>query len=104
MRRETEFPNEPQTLGALMLSAPPDERPGDYLPDSPYALSTPHITRDRYPEPAPADLVTLWKKGDRIVLSVTSAGRVQDFYMSPGRLAYLIRELAEILSENAIIQ
>jgi hypothetical protein len=62
------------------------------------------VTSDRYPPPTEAELVTLWKKDRRVVMSVTAGGRTQDFYMPPGRLAYLIRELAEILSENAIIQ
>lgn len=73
-----------------------DERPGDYLEVRP--------TPDRYPPPATAELVTLWKKDRRVVMSITAGGKTQDFHMPPGRLAYLIRELAEILSENAIIQ
>ncbi|MGY6249718.1 hypothetical protein ACXIUS_19525 [Bosea thiooxidans] len=60
--------------------------------------------RDRYPPPAEAELVTLWKKGRRVVMSVTANGKTNDFYMPPARLVYLLREVAEQLAENALIQ
>lgn len=76
----------------------PDERPGDYLEDrQPTSAS-------RYPSPTTADLVTIWKKDRRVVMSVTAGGQTQDFYMPPGRLAYLIKEIAEQLAENTLIQ
>lgn len=74
------------------------ERPGDYLEDrQPTSAS-------RYPPPAEADLVTLWKKDRRVVMSITAGGQTQDFYMPPGRLAYLIKEIAEQLAESTILQ
>jgi hypothetical protein len=72
-----------------------DERPGDYLEE--------RSAHSHYPEPATADLVKLWKKDRRVVLSITAGGRTQDFYMPPGRLAYLIKEVAEQLAENSIL-
>ena len=76
----------------------PDERPGDYLEDrQPTSAS-------RYPPPAEAELVTLWKRGPRVVLSITADGKTQDFYMPPARLVYLLREAAEQLAENSILQ
>ena len=60
--------------------------------------------RDRYPPPATAELVTLWKRDRRVVMSITAGGQTQDFYMPPGRLAYLIKEVAEQLAESIILQ
>lgn len=75
-----------------------DERPGDYLEDrQPTSAS-------RYPPPAEAELVTLWKKDRRVVMSITAGGQTQDFYMPPTRLVYLLREVAEQLAENSILQ
>lgn len=75
----------------------PDERPGDYLEDrQPTSAS-------RYPPPATAELVTLWKRGGRVVMSITADGKTQDFYMPPARLVYLLREVAEQLAENTLI-
>ena len=63
-----------------------------------------YVTKDRYPTPATAELVTLWKKDRRVVMSVTADGKTNDFYMPPARLVYLLRECAEHLAENTIIQ
>lgn len=73
-----------------------DERPGDYLEERPVP--------SRYPPPAEADLVTLWKRGPRVVMSITTDGKTNDFYMPPARLVYLLREVAEQLAENTILQ
>lgn len=83
----------------------PDERPGDYLEYG----GTPHPSlmgkaASRYPDPGEAELVTLWKRSGRVVMSVTANGKTHDFYMPPGRLAYLIKEVAEQLAENTLIQ
>lgn len=72
-----------------------DERPGDYLVGCP--------APSRYPPPAEAELITLWKKDRRVVMSVTAGGQTQDFYMPPARLVYLLRECAEQLAENSIL-
>ena len=94
----------------------PDERPGDYLEYNDRisgetvkvawhpAVDAHRATRDRYPPPAEAALVTLWKKDRRVVMSVTADGKTQDFYMPPARLVYLLRECAEQLAENTLIQ
>ena len=63
-----------------------------------------YVTKGRYPPPATAELVTLWRKDRRVVMSITAGGQTQDFYMPPGRLAYLIKEVAEQLAENSLIQ
>jgi hypothetical protein len=84
-----------------------DERPGDYLEERGRVVDVPRsfgASQYRYPPPAEADLVKLWKKDRRVVLSITAGGRTQDFYMPPGRLAYLIKEVAEQLAENSLIQ
>lgn len=81
----------------------PDERPGDYLEERGRVVDFRHPS-DRYPPPATAELVTLWKKDQRVVMSITAGGKTQDFYMPPGRLAYLIKEVAEQLAENTLIQ
>lgn len=85
----------------------PDERPGDYLEhnDAPgfisnYSLCKPHVTRDRYPTPDQADLVTMWRKDGRAVLSVTSAGKVNDYFVAPNVVALLARESIELLSHS----
>lgn len=83
----------------------PDERPGDYLEHNHRETGeTYRILVDRYPDPTTADLVTIWKRSGRVVMSITAGGQTQDFYMPPGRLAYLIKEVAEQLAENTIIQ
>ncbi|WP_089177233.1 hypothetical protein [Bosea sp. AS-1] len=66
--------------------------------------ATSAVTPDRYPPPAEAELVTLWKRGGRVVMSITADGKTQDFYMPPQRLVYLLREVAEQLAENTLIQ
>lgn len=63
-----------------------------------------YVTKGRYPPPVEAELVTLWKKDRRVVMSVTANGQTRDFYMPPSRLVYLLREVAEQLAENTLIQ
>lgn len=75
-----------------------DERPGDYLEQSG------RVVDFRYPPPAEAELVTLWKRNGRVVMSIAADGKTQDFYMPPARLVYLLRECAEQLAENTLIQ
>lgn len=58
----------------------------------------------RYPEPSRAELVTLWHKNKQTVLAITADGKTQDFYMPPGRLVTLLREIAERLADNTILQ
>lgn len=58
----------------------------------------------RYPPPAEAEIVTLWKRNGQVVMSITADGKTQDFYMPPARLVYLLRECAEQLAENTLIQ
>lgn len=79
-----------------------DERPGDYLEVMPDFLPYPRISR--YPAPTTAELVTLWKRGQQAVLSITADGKVHDFHLSPARLVYLLREVAEQLAENSILK
>jgi len=89
---------------------PPATAPGAVAPDgSPVLMpdwdSNPaYYTPSRYPPPATAELVTLWKKDRRVVMSVTANGKTNDFYMPPARLVYLLREVAEQLAENTLIQ
>ncbi|MGX1786817.1 hypothetical protein ACWIGM_08780 [Bosea sp. NPDC055332] len=72
---------------------------------------TAHPTEDtfatlaaRYPAPATAELVTLWRRGQQSVLSVTADGKVHDFHLPPARLVYLLREVAEQLADNSILK
>lgn len=58
----------------------------------------------RYPAPTTAELVTLWKRGQQAVLSITADGKVHDFHLPPARLVYLLREVAEQLAENSILK
>lgn len=58
----------------------------------------------RYPPPSDAELVTVWKRGQQVVLSITADGKVQDFHLPPHRLVYLLRDVAEHLAENTILQ
>ena len=107
-----------------------DERPGDYLEEcyssggyvgghgkfvigeKPSPMDHPAIvkrfaelSRDtRYPAPTTAELVTLWKRGQQAVLSITADGKVHDFHLPPARLVYLLREVAEQLAENSILK
>jgi hypothetical protein len=62
------------------------------------------LSPSRYPPPAEAELVTLWKRSGRVVMSITADGKTQDFYMPPARLVYLLREVADQLAENTPIQ
>lgn len=80
----------------------PDELTGDYLEERHEFWPLPRA--DRYPAPAEAELVTLWKKDRRVVMSITADGKTRDFYMPPARLVYLLREVAEQLAENTLIQ
>lgn len=83
----------------------PDERPGDYLEMRGRVVDVPRaFGASRYPAPLRADLVTLWKRNGRVVMSITAGGQTQDFYMPPARLVYLLRECAEQLAENTLIQ
>lgn len=78
----------------------PDARPGDYLPDSAYSLCKAHVTRDRYPPPDVADLVTMWRKDGRAVLSVTSQGQTQDFFIAPNVVGHLAGSAIELLEHS----
>jgi len=78
---------------------PPTTGSGVKPPDC-YALSTPHVTRDRYPEPGTADLVTMWRRDGRAVLSITSAGKVHDYYVAPNVAGLLARECVELLEHS----
>lgn len=94
----------------------PDERPGDYLEyndrDSGEtvkvalhpAFDSYRAARSRYPAPLRADLVTLWKRDRQTVLSITADGKVRDFHLAPARLVVLLREIAEQLAENTVLQ
>lgn len=88
----------------------PVTAPGAVTPDGGFFRVTPAsapdwtVKVDRYPEPTKAELVTLWRKGNRMVLAITADGKTQDFYMPPGRLAYLIKEVAEQLAESTILK
>lgn len=73
-----------------------------YPPHAP--AYTGNITTDRYPAPARADLVTLWKRGQEPVLSIAADGKVQDFHLPPARLVVLLRELADLLAENTVLK
>lgn len=75
-------------------------KPQDAGPDGCVSVDLP----SRYPAPAEAELVTLWKRNGRVVMSVTADGKTNDFYMPPARLVYLLREVAEQLAENTLIQ
>lgn len=88
------------------VTAPGAVTIGDVLPVSSVVIPMPAAAapRDRYPPPAEAELVTLWKRSGRVVMSITAGGQTRDFYMPPGRLAYLIKEIAEQLAESTILQ
>lgn len=61
-------------------------------------------SQHRYPAPARADLVTLWKRGSEPVLSITADGKVKEFHLPPARLVVLLRELADLLAENTVLK
>lgn len=83
----------------------PDERPGDYLEMRGRVVDVPRsFGASRYPAPLRADLVTLWKRDRQTVLSITADGKVHDFHLPPARLVVLLREIAEQLAENTLIQ
>lgn len=54
----------------------------------------------RYPTPTQADLVTMWRKDGRAVLSVTSAGSTQDYFVAAGVVSLLAREAVELLAAS----
>jgi hypothetical protein len=86
------FAGAPPTTGSGVK--PPSAKPDCYT------LSTPHVTRDRYPDPAVAELVTMWRKDGRAVLSVTSAGATQDFFIASNVVGLLARECVELLEHS----
>lgn len=82
----------------------PDERPGDYLEERHRVVDVPRaFGASRYPAPLRADLVTLWKRDRQPVLSITADGKVHDFHLTPARLVVLLREIAEQLAENTVL-
>jgi hypothetical protein len=78
------------------------ERPGDYLVADwagPAYTNPPRPAR--YPDPVPADLVVLSDRNNRPVLSVTSGGKVQDFYIKPSVVAHMARQAIDLLHSSA---
>lgn len=69
------------------------ERPGESI-----------LPLARYPAPATAELVTIWNRGPQVVLSIVADGKVHDFHLPPARLAVLLREVADMLSEHSVLQ
>lgn len=83
----------------------PTTAPGAVVTDCKTTTTiTPGPRLDRYPAPTTADLVTLWKRGQQAVLSITADGKVHDFHLPPARLVYLLREVAEQLAESTILK